>query len=106
MPKTTLEVLQSNVGGCRQEDKGGEKCWAPAEYVLWGKLLPPEALGPRCYDHAAKHVHYSGLRENAGWALINLSELAAELNASTLSSAKKVPEHDVNPVNTRSPFGV
>jgi hypothetical protein len=27
-----------------------------ADFILWGKLLPPEALGPRCYDHAEKWV--------------------------------------------------
>ncbi len=25
-----------------------------ADFILWGKLLPPEALGPRCTDHAMK----------------------------------------------------
>lgn len=26
----------------------------PAAFILWGKLFPQEALGPRCYDHAAR----------------------------------------------------
>lgn len=24
----------------------------PADFILWGKLLPSEAFGPRCTDHA------------------------------------------------------
>lgn len=36
-------------------------CHATAEVILWGKLFPIEALGPRCYDHATKHVHHSDL---------------------------------------------
>lgn len=27
-----------------------------ADFILWGKLFPPEALGPRCYDHAEKWI--------------------------------------------------
>lgn len=51
---------------CR-EDLGPEanynRCGAPAEFILWGKLLPPEALGPRCYDHAAAHVGHLALSD-------------------------------------------
>jgi len=49
--------------GCR-EDLGApthDKCWKPADFVLWGKLFKPEALGPRCYDHAAKHAGHGML---------------------------------------------
>lgn len=35
----------------------------PAEFILWGKLLPPEALGPRCYDHAARQVGHRALND-------------------------------------------
>lgn len=28
----------------------------PAEFILWGKLFPAEALGPACYGHAAEHL--------------------------------------------------
>lgn len=31
-------------------------CGNPAEFILWGKLFPKEALGPRCYDHAMEYV--------------------------------------------------
>lgn len=32
-----------------------------ADFILWGKLLPPEALGPKCYDHAVKYVGHHTL---------------------------------------------
>ena len=47
---------------CREE---------PAEFILWGKLFPPEALGPRCYTCARKHVPAQGLGDPS-WAIANL----------------------------------
>lgn len=48
---------------CREElgpEAGYQRCNEPAEYLLWGKLFPPSALVPRCYDHAAEHAgHYA-----------------------------------------------
>ncbi len=41
---------------CREWLPNGERCGKPAETILWGKLLERDALGPRCYDCAAKHV--------------------------------------------------
>lgn len=44
-------------GGCRHWPEGADdRCGKPSEFVLWGKLYPPEALGPRCYDHASLHM--------------------------------------------------
>lgn len=31
-------------------DWGGDHCNKPARYIVWGKLNPPENLGPRCED--------------------------------------------------------
>jgi hypothetical protein len=71
-----LEAMQREIGGCREwcEDKA-DCCWAPAHYVLWGKLIPAEGLGPRCYDHAAKHVSASALAPGSQWALIDICGL-------------------------------
>lgn len=79
---TTLYVLQEHIGGCREwvEEKS-DKCWEPAEYVLWGKLIPPDGLGPRCYEHARKWIDHNGLRSRSGYALINLADLAQDLEA-------------------------
>lgn len=76
---TKLEIIQKHVGGCRDEGDDGYKCWKPAEYVLWGKLFPPEALGPRCYDCAAKHAGHRALAPNSGYALISLRDLEKDL---------------------------
>lgn len=76
----TLSVLQRHVGGCREDlgpDQG--KCWRPSEFVLWGKLIPPEGLGPRCYEHAEHHVGPDALRPGTQYALIRLADLASEL---------------------------
>jgi hypothetical protein len=44
-------------------DDKNDRCNAPAEFLLWGKLFPPEGLGPRCYDHAAKHAGHQALSD-------------------------------------------
>ena len=65
---------------CREElgeEHGFHRCGEPAEFILWGKLLKPEALGPRCYDHAAEHVGHSALAPNSGWAVFDLRPFIA-----------------------------
>jgi hypothetical protein len=66
---TTSDHVQAE--WCREEDEEGNRCGAPAEFILWGKLFKPEALGPRCYDHAAKHASHRALgpREVKQWAI-------------------------------------
>ncbi len=56
------------------------RCTARAEFILWGKLFKPEALGPRCYDHAASHAGHSGLTRpgKSGWAIADLRPLIRE----------------------------
>jgi hypothetical protein len=44
-----------------------------------GSCYPAKGLGPRCYDHASKYVSRSGLMAHSGYALINLRELATDL---------------------------
>ena len=75
-----LAALQQHVGPCREwVPEVADNCNAPAEFVLWGKLIPPEGLGPRCFDHARKHVGYHALGSRSGWALIRLADLAYDL---------------------------
>jgi hypothetical protein len=72
----TLQAMQRVVGGCREwMDETCRICGEPTEYVLWGKLIPPQGLGPRCYDHAAKWVGAAALAPRSGWALVDLCEL-------------------------------
>jgi hypothetical protein len=71
-----LEAMQREIGGCREwMDEHSAICSAPAEFVLWGKLIPKQGLGPRCYDHAAKHVSASALAPGSQWALIDICGL-------------------------------
>lgn len=57
---------------CREWlDEKHDRCSAQAEFVLWGRLFKPEALGPRCYDHAAMHAGHKALGD-ASWAIIDL----------------------------------
>lgn len=78
---TLLDVIQTNIGPCREWPEDGDRCNQPAEYVLWGKLIPPEGLGPRCYDCAAKHVGHRALTGDAAYALINLNSLVRDIDA-------------------------
>jgi hypothetical protein len=40
-------------------------------------LIPLDGLGPRCYDHAAKHIGHRGLTRpgKSGWAVADLRPL-------------------------------
>jgi hypothetical protein len=76
---TTYEVLQRHVGWCREWISDCDQCTNPSEFVLWGKLIPQAGLGPRCYDHAANHVGHHALSGRSGYALINLRDLARDL---------------------------
>lgn len=63
---------------CREEINSGDdfrKCLQPARYIIWGKLFPPEALGPRCQFHAVKYFPaYSP--EVYQWAVYDLDRQA------------------------------
>jgi len=79
-PDQLTAAIQQHVGGCREWcPEESNYCWAPAEYVLWGKLIPAEGLGPRCYDHAAKHVGHDALYPRSNYALINIRDLVHDL---------------------------
>jgi hypothetical protein len=64
-------ALAPLVTTCR-EWVGVNRCNEPAEFLLWGKLIPDEGLGPRCYEHAALYIDYHGLYPNSGYALVDL----------------------------------
>jgi hypothetical protein len=79
--QTVLDVIRAEVGPCREWiDEKNDRCNAPAEYVLWGKLIDPEGLGPRCWDHAAQHVGPRALGDRS-WAIIDLRRLTRALYA-------------------------
>ena len=65
---------------CREwVDEIANKCNRPAVVILWGKLFPAEALGPRCPEHAEKHLgryYVDAIREH--WAIFDLRNLTRE----------------------------
>lgn len=81
MMTRTLEIMRQYIGSCREWlAEKNDRCGAPAEYVLWGKLIDPEGLGPRCYDCAARHVGHRALAPYSNYALINLVSLARAID--------------------------
>lgn len=63
---------------CREwVDETFDRCSRPAAAILWGKLFPPEALGPRCREHAETHLQGRSLPEalREGWAIFDLRNL-------------------------------
>ena len=56
---------------CRDERPMGSP-GVPADFILWGKLLPPAALGPRCYDHAAAHLGHAAMSRIDQYAVFDL----------------------------------
>ncbi len=74
MPTWGVDLLGAAnlITTCHEEFKGGERCRARAEFVLWGKLFPPDALGPRCYDHAVDRTNRSMPSMVTQWAVIDL----------------------------------
>jgi len=54
-----------------------DRCNAQAVVILWGKLFPAEALGPRCNFHAVPHFMGRSVTEiiTAGWAVYDLRQI-------------------------------
>lgn len=48
----------------------------PADFIVWGKLFPASALGPRCYDHAAREIGHYPLARDSGYAVFDLRGLS------------------------------
>ena len=72
---------------------GEERCGKPAEFIVWGKLFPLDALGPRCYDCAAEQVGHRGLAVGnpQGYAIYHLNDVdnAMAQRDRLLSAAKQ-----------------
>lgn len=51
----------------------------PAEFILWGKLFPAGALGPRCHDHAAAWIGWQGMSRIDQYAVFDLRPLMREV---------------------------
>lgn len=71
------------------------RCGKPAEFILWGKLLPKEAFGPRCYDHAVKHIGHdmpSRVDQYAVYDLRAVARFAAQVAQQTREAESAVVE--------------
>lgn len=70
-----------NVESCREwiESPRFDRCGEKAVGIIWGKLFPPEALGPRCADHVALHCNGRGMNElmAAAYAIYDLRPVNA-----------------------------
>jgi len=67
---------------CREWlDEANNRCGERAVAILWGKLFPPEALGPRCEAHATAHCGERSLEEifhpDRPWAVYDLRQVNA-----------------------------
>lgn len=64
--------------GCRREfpERSYERCGKPAEYIVWGKLFPKEALGPRCRDCLVDQCGHRAPVDSS-YAIYKLPNLAA-----------------------------
>lgn len=58
----------------RRLEPWGEWCGKDAEFVIWGKLFPTDALGPRCYDCAAEQIGHAALGDKY-YAILDLRPL-------------------------------
>jgi hypothetical protein len=66
------EIVRQTCRECRDELPIFSKNVPQADFILWGKLFPPEAMGPKCYDHAEKHIGYRGMSQIDQWAVYDL----------------------------------
>lgn len=81
------EKARSRLEFCRRRlEPSGEWCGADAEFIVWGKLYPAEALGPRCYDCAAEQVGHRALTDESH-AIFHLRRVVPAAYAERLKGA-------------------
>lgn len=66
---------------CREwPDPGFERCNEQADFILWGKLFDPNALGPRCYKHTEQWIGVPGMYRIDQYAVYDLRRVRAAVN--------------------------
>lgn len=68
-----------------QRDRGD---WGPvpaADFILWGKLLSPEHLGPRCYKHTQEALGRSAMSRIDQYAAFDLRPIRKALESAEMS---------------------
>lgn len=63
----------------------------PADFILWGKLLPSGQLGPRCYNHATAHIGVLAMAQIDQWAVFDLRPFNRALAQSSGVAGGGVP---------------
>jgi len=81
LARTITAMQRAGTEHCREDASTG-RCGMPAEFILWGRLLPADALGPRCREHAAAHLGEPALHQLDQWAVFDLRPLLDPLGAS------------------------
>jgi hypothetical protein len=59
---------------CRDEAPIGAPA-TPADFLIWGKMFAPEALGPKCYAHAQQHLGSGAMGRLDQYAVLDLRGL-------------------------------
>lgn len=94
------EIVETIVAGRAVVDLPSDRKWiefcracrderdeiVPADFILWGKLLPSEQLGPRCYNHATAYIGVLAMTRIDQWAVFDLRPLNRALTQSTEAS--------------------
>lgn len=63
---TEFPVLNTVCRDCRDEAELNMTESIPvADFILWGKLFPAEALGPKCTFHAAEYINIAQVDQYA-----------------------------------------
>jgi hypothetical protein len=65
---------------CRDELPYGAEI-PVASFIIWGKLFPPEALGPKCYEHTLRWVEVGQLDQIYQHAVYDLRPVYEMLSA-------------------------
>lgn len=73
---------------CREWlDSTHDRCGERAEFILWGKYFPADALGPRCYSHAKIHIRdmsAHNIEQTAVYDLCRVYQLKSEAELTRL----------------------
>jgi hypothetical protein len=74
---------------CRECADNGRS--VPADFILWGKLLNPSDLGPRCYDCTVECIGHAAIRQVDQWAVYDLRPVRQLLSQRAVVLALHTP---------------
>lgn len=68
-----MTIEQPSVEWCRSCSYRHRR--RPAEFIVWGRRFPPEALGPRCYDCAVAQIGHAPLYRGSKYAVFRIADV-------------------------------